>query len=182
MDSVSNSAAKVPLPLKRSPHHTHPLPLRFRPPPRPRRHLVPQFRLLKLERGRQDLNLLVDAPLAPAHLPEPLGVLEQVRASLLDGGVALPQQRLHLVVVPHVEPFVAGAQGGALRFVVLAQPVVPDVVLRQADVDVEGDGALAALEQRVQDGCGADEAGLVVGVRCGYQSVSGGVDDEGARG
>jgi hypothetical protein len=48
------------------------------------------------------------------------------------------------------------------RFWVEAETVEPDVVLGQADVDVECVVFFGALEERGDHGGGADEAGLIV--------------------
>jgi hypothetical protein len=47
------------------------------------------------------------------------------------------------------------------------ETVEPDVVLGQADVDVEGLVFFGAGEEGLNDCCGSYETGLVVGVGCG---------------
>jgi hypothetical protein len=76
--------------------------------------------------------------------------------------VCLRQAFQHIVAVTEVEPLVHLAEVLLHRFRVQTQTVEPDVVLRQADVDVECVVFFGALEERGDDCGGAYETGLVV--------------------
>jgi hypothetical protein len=76
--------------------------------------------------------------------------------------VCLRQAFQHIVAVTEVESLVHLAKTLLHGFRVEAETVEPDVVLGQADVDVECVVFFGALEERGDDCGGTDEAGLVV--------------------
>lgn len=91
-------------------------------------------------------------------------MVEYIRAGPLHGLVRLADEDAHVVVVAGAELGVARPQLALLSVRVHAQVVVPDVVLGQADVDVECDVVLGARDEGLDGGRGAYEAGLVVGI------------------
>jgi hypothetical protein len=76
--------------------------------------------------------------------------------------VCLRQAFQHIVAVTEVEPLVHLAEILLHGFRVEAQTVEPDIVLGQADVDVECVVLFGTLEERGDYCRGAYEAGLVV--------------------
>jgi len=88
--------------------------------------------------------------------------LRNVRSCLQQRLVRLRQAFQHIVAVTEFKPFVHLAKTLLHRFWVEAETVEPDVVLGQADVDVECVVFFGALEERGDHGGGADEAGLIV--------------------
>lgn len=141
-------------------------PLGPRPAPTARGDLPFNRRRLKLKCRGQDPDILIQPVLLAAHVPKVLRVVEYVRAGLLHGLVRLADEDAHVVVVAGAELGVARPQLPLLRVRVHAQVVIPDVVLRQADVNVKCDVVLGARDEGLDSGCRAYETGLVVGVGC----------------
>ena len=129
-------------------------PLSCIPPSATRGLSVLQLRLAQLERRRQDLDRAVEVPLAAIHLPEVLR-LHQIRTHVHNRGVSSHKSFQHIHVLTKFEALVHLAEAFLDRFGLLTKAIEPDVVLGQADVDVEGLVFFSAGEQGLDDCCGS---------------------------
>jgi len=126
---------------------------------------IAQIRLAQMEGRSQYGDGRINTPFVARNIDKVLG-LQEIRTCLQQGCVRFANQIRHVVVVARREAGVHGAQFLLLLFVVCAQTVEPDVVLRQTDIDIIGLVLCRALEQSLEDSSGADKSSLIIRVGC----------------
>ena len=72
-------------------------------------------------------------------------MFKNVWPDLFDSCMGFDKQRLHLIKMPDMEILVTRQELLALQLVVLPEPVIPDVILRQAYINVVRCVLLSAL-------------------------------------
>jgi len=91
-------------------------------------------------------------------------VLEEVGAASLERRIGFHDKTRHFIIVPNVEVPVARSQSLLFLLGVLAESIIPDVILCQ-DVDVERHVVLCPSKEGVNDCRRPSKPHLVVRVR-----------------